>query len=110
MRALLVIALFARVASAATPLCLEVHDDAEAEGVRKLVEDELAHHPSHRVVTEDCSSRLVVELFTVGNVRYLTARVNHEVPVRFTVKTTRDIEERLTEALRQVLQHDPVYL
>jgi hypothetical protein len=97
-------------ARAATPLCLEVRADADADGFRRLVQDELAHHPSHALVSEGCASRLTVELFAVGGTRYLTVRINQEVPVRFAVKSAHEIEERLSEAVRQVLGHDPVYL
>jgi hypothetical protein len=97
-------------ARAATPLCLEVRADADAAGVRKLVEDELMHHPTHRLVAAGCASQLAVELFSVAGTRYLTARVNQEVPVRFAVKGARELEERLADALRQVLGNDPVYL
>jgi hypothetical protein len=112
MRGALVIALVlaAGAARAATPLCLAVSADADLAGFRALVEEELAHHPSHRLVQAGCASQLVVELFTVAGTRYLTARINQEVPVRFALKGPRDLDEKLSEALRQVLQHDPVYL
>jgi hypothetical protein len=107
---LIVVALRSFAASAATPLCIEVRADADADGVRKLVEDELQHHPSHHLVAAGCASQLTVELFTVAGTRYLTARVNQEVPVRFAVKGARELDDKLTEALRQVLRSDPVYL
>ena len=110
MRALLAITLVSAAAHAATPLCLEVRADSDADGFRKLVDDELRHHPSHQVVTEGCASRLAIELFSVAGARYLTVRINQEVPVRFAIKTPHDLEERLSEAVRQVLGHDPVYL
>jgi hypothetical protein len=106
--AIIGLVLLALPARAATPLCLEVQ--GEEPGVRKLVEDELLHHPSHHVVTEGCVSQLRVELFTVGGTRYLTVRINQEVPVRFAVKSAKDLEDKLSEAIGQVLQHDPVYL
>jgi len=98
-------------AGATVPMCLEVHaDNADEVGLRKLVLEQLAHHPTHQVVEEGCASRLSVELFAVAGARYLTVRANREVPIRFGVKTARDIDEKIGEALRQVLQHDPVYL
>jgi hypothetical protein len=106
--ALAIVGALSGQARATVALCLEVR--AEEPSFRKLVEDELSHHPTHRIVQSGCESLLTVELFGFSGARYLTARVNQEVPVRFAVKTTRDIEERLTEALRQVLQHDPAYL
>jgi hypothetical protein len=104
--------LLSSTARATVPLCLEVRADADAAGLEKLTVDELAHHPSHHLVARGapCDSRLTVELFSVAGARYLTARVNQEVPVRFAVKSARELEERLGEALRQVLRSDPVYL
>jgi hypothetical protein len=112
MRCALVIAIVlgAGAARAATPLCLAVSADADLPGFRALVEEELAHHPSHRLVAANCPSRLAVELFTVAGTRYLTARINQEVPVRFAIRAPRELDDKLSEALRQVLQHDPVYL
>jgi len=106
----MVIALAGSAARAAVPLCVEVHADSDEPAFQKLVADELRHHPTHQVVSEGCRSRLVVELFTVAGVRYLTARVDREVPVRFAVKSAHEVDDKLSEALRQVLQHDPVYL
>jgi hypothetical protein len=114
MRALMLAAfmLVPTVARATVPLCLEVHADADAAGLTKLATDELAHHTSHRLVGAGvaCDSRLMIELFSVGGTRYLTARVNQEVPVRFALKSPHDLEDKLGEALRQVLRSDPVYL
>ncbi|HWE26696.1 MAG TPA: hypothetical protein VHB97_01785, partial [Polyangia bacterium] len=97
-------------ARAAVPLCLDVHGDSDEAGLRRLVVDELRHHPTHRLVDDGCASTLFVELFTVAGTRYLTAHVNREVPIRYTVKSAPELEDKLGEALRQLLQHDPVYL
>ena len=107
---LVIVLAAAATARAATPLCLDIHADADADAFRKLVEDELAHHPTHRLVKTGCASQLAVELFTLGGTRYLTARVNQEVPVRFEIKTAHELDDKLSEALRQVLRNDPVYL
>jgi hypothetical protein len=104
------LALVPQVARASVTLCLEVRSDADGDGLRKLVEDELGHHPSHRVVAEGCESRLTVEMFAVAGTRYLTARINQEVPVRFAVKPGHDVADKLADAIGQVLKHDPVYL
>ncbi len=112
MRAAIVLALVfaAAPARAVVPLCLETRAEPDEPGLRKLVTDELLHHPSHRLVESGCSSTLVVELFTVAGTRFLTVHVNRDVPVRFAVKNGHELEERLDEALRQTLRHDPVYL
>ena len=49
-------------ALAATPLCVEARSDVDEAGFQKLVDNELAHQPSHRVVATDCESLLVAEL------------------------------------------------
>lgn len=97
-------------AAAAVRLCVELESDDNADGLRKLLLAELGHHPTHQVVAADCQSMLHVELFGVAGARYLTARINREVPVRYTVKNAADLPERLGEAVRLVLGHDPVYL
>lgn len=107
--ALLVALCLAAPAGAATRLCLGVRGD-EAEALRRLVESELQHHRTHQLVRERCETRLSVEQFTVAGVRYLTARVNQEVPVRYSFRGGRELEERVREALRLVLANDPVYL
>jgi hypothetical protein len=98
-------------ARAETTLCLQIQAPAgEQEGLRKLVLDELAHHPAHRLVTQDCQTTLVVELFELAKERYLTARINQEVPVRYPIKDPLDLNEKVSTALAQVLSQDPVYL
>jgi hypothetical protein len=99
-----------QAARATTLLCVDVRADDDAAGLRKLAEDELAHHRTHHVVQSGCASRLTIELFAAAGTRYLTLRVNDEVPVRFAIKAPHDLEERLSEGLRQVLKNDPVYL
>jgi hypothetical protein len=112
MRAALLLAslLWTASAHAVTPLCVEVRSDLDEPGVRKLVADELRHHPSHRLAETDCASVLTVEIFGTAGVHYLTARINQEVPVRFAIKGVRDLEDKLSEALGLVLKNDPVYL
>jgi hypothetical protein len=96
---------------AAVRICVEVRSDEAKElaSFRKLVLDELGRHPSHRPTSQDCESRLVVELFTLAGLRYLTARIGEEVPVRHEV-TRENLAEKLDAALRLVLRRDPVHL
>jgi hypothetical protein len=99
---------FARVA---TRLCVKIAADAQdRDGLHKLVLDELAHHPSHQVVDQDCQSLLSVDLFELRKKRYLTARINREVPVRYDVGDASELSEKVSQAIAQVLSHDPVYL
>ena len=97
---------------AAVPTCLTVEaDDPKAQpGLEKLVEIELARHPSHLLATEGCSVSLVVQLFRVGGERQLTARLDENVPIRFTIGKGGSLAERIEEALSLVLGNDPVTL
>jgi hypothetical protein len=98
--------------SAAVTLCVEVKapDAAAGEGLKKLVLDEIGHHPSHAAAAERCASRLYVELFEAGGSSYLTARIDRGVPARFAVKDGADLAEAVSKALRLVLGSDPVHL
>jgi hypothetical protein len=103
--------LFARRASAELAVCLEVTAPAEdLEGFRKLVRAELDRHPSHRVVEAGCRSHLRVELFDTAGARILTAQIDGEVPMRFTIKDPIDLAPHVEDALRLVLHNDPAYL
>lgn len=94
-----------------TRVCVTVHAAAEElAGLQRLVAAELAHHPTHEPVTAGCESNLLVELFQVQQRRYLTARIDQEVPVRHELDTAAELGTKLSEALAAVLRHDPVYL
>jgi hypothetical protein len=96
---------------AATRLCVEVRADPKnQEALTRLVQDELGHHPTHQVVEADCPSKLQLELFVIEGVTYLTARINQEVPVRYNFKRADELSGYVTDAVAQVLSHDPVYL
>jgi hypothetical protein len=103
--------LVSRGAEASVPLCVEVTASApELTGFRKLVQSELARHPTHRIVETDCRSHLRVELFEAAGARFLTAQIDQEVPTRFAINGTVELGNRLEEAIRLVLHNDPVYL
>ncbi|MFZ5895739.1 MAG: hypothetical protein ACOY0T_32075 [Myxococcota bacterium] len=93
-------------------LCLEVKTDVVANqaGFEKLVRSELARHPSHHVVEASCDSRLLVELFELGKSRFLTVRIDGEIPLRYTLSSERELEVRLAEGISRVLRNDPAYL
>jgi len=98
-------------ARAAVPLCVDVRGPAASEGdLRRLVLDEVAHHPSHRVVDAGCTSRLSVELLDVEGARFLTARANDAVPVRYRVSSPEALDEQVREAVTATLGADPVML
>lgn len=99
------------VAGATVPLCLEVKADAaEQASFEKLVRSELGRHPGHRLATQECDSHLLAELFRVGNTRYLTLRIDAEIPLRYSFGTDRELEIHLSEGMSRVLRSDPAYL
>ncbi len=92
-------------------LCLQVSAaDAEREGLTKLAASEVARHPSHRVVKEDCQSHLRIESFRVLERRYLTVQLADQVPVRHEIEDDRQLAKKLAEATTLVLGNDPMYL
>ncbi|MCK5800779.1 MAG: hypothetical protein KAI47_26510 [Deltaproteobacteria bacterium] len=98
-------------AQGAVKLCVEIKaSKSEKANIEKLVASELAHHPDHRVAKRDCESTLKVDFFTADGVRYLTVRINREIPVRFTYRTPSDLHQKISEAITRVLGQDPVYL
>ena len=120
-RRTLPLALFVWLLGSAAPawaqvsLCVHVQAAAEDEaGLRALVLDEVAHHPTHRVVDEagedPCAAHLIVELFRVEEGRFLTARAAGAVPLRYPVPDAEALDGRVREAVARVLGTDPVLL
>ncbi len=98
-------------AAATTRLCVTVSAGKDDQAsLKKLVLDELAHHPSHEIVESDCRSQLTVELFELRDQVHLTVRVNQEVPVRHNIDDMEVLADKISDAISQVLAHDPVYL
>lgn len=98
-------------ARAEVRLCLEVKSDRDDRAAfEKLVRSEIARHTSHRLSDGACESRLLAELFYVGGVRYLTLRIDSEIPVRYTLKDDGELEPRLADGLGRVLGSDPSYV
>jgi len=108
--------LVATAAWAQVPLCVQVEaSGTDQEGLRALVLDEVAHHPTHRVVglgpdATGCQARLYVELFTLDDARFLTARAAGAVPLRYAVPDAEALDRRVREAVARVLGTDPVLL
>jgi hypothetical protein len=100
-----------RQAHAAVTLCVETHtESSDSEGWRKLVLTEVARHPSHQVVDNDCQSRLRVDLFSASGSRYLTAQLDGEVPDRSAIANDAEVGPKLAESVAQVLRSDPMHL
>jgi hypothetical protein len=107
----LVVVAFTTNASAEVRLCLEVKTDRDDKvGFEKLVRSELGRHPSHRASAEGCESRLAVELFHLGATRYLTVRIDGEIPQRYPVASDPELLARLGDGISKALGNDPAYL
>ncbi|MCP4679572.1 MAG: hypothetical protein GY854_29590 [Deltaproteobacteria bacterium] len=107
----LVLLLAGERALAAVDVCVVVSsDDEDKQGFTKLVLSELGRHPSHRVVKENCRSNLSVDLFRVGTKRFLTARIDKEVPIRYEIAGDNELSKKLKDALTLVLGNDPAHL
>ena len=103
--------LYAAPAMAEVSLCLDVKSDRDdGPGFEKLVRSELGRHPSHRLSASTCDSRLSAELFHLGGTRYLTVRVDGEIPLRYPVASDTELEARLVDAVSRALGNDPAYL
>jgi hypothetical protein len=105
-------------ASAQTPArtatCVEVITASDgAEALRRLVESEVDRHASHHAVREGCLSYLRVELLELasadGGGRFLTGRINEQVPERVRVDD-KGLTPALERLLTVVLHNDPVRL
>lgn len=95
------------------PTCLHVEGPAkEVEPLRKLVASEVDRHPSHRAAGEHCAAHLRVELVEIESERFLTGRMDGEVPQRVHVEGpgAKPLEAALDELLRVVLGNDPIVL
>ena len=94
--------------------CVQVHlpEGEDEPGFRRLVLSELSRHRTHQAAEQGCLSHLRVEVFFVGDQRYLTARMSGEVPYRVRVEGEGigPLESALSEALTVVLHNDPVRL
>ncbi|MCA9545103.1 MAG: hypothetical protein KC613_11955 [Myxococcales bacterium] len=93
-----------------TDTCVQVRTDvADAEQLKKLVTVELDRHSTHKAVESNCLSYLRVELIEVAGVRYVTGRINTQVPHRERVEGD-DLAAAVEETLAVLLHNDPVRL
>jgi hypothetical protein len=96
------------------PTCVEIETaSGDAPELARLVKSELDRHPSHRAVASDCRSYLKIELIELGRMngggRFLTGRINEQVPHRVPVGP-KGVETALVELLSVVLHNDPMSL
>jgi hypothetical protein len=92
-----------------TDTCVEVDAPSDREALRTLIESELDRHPSHHAVREGCVSYLRIELIELEGERFLTARINEQVPERVRVGAG-GVEAAVSNLLTVVLHNDPVRL
>jgi hypothetical protein len=101
------VALGAAAAGARTRVCVQVRaPDGDAAPLRRLAISELNRHTTHQAVEAGCESVLGMELVAMGSERYLTGRLDDEVPHRETLaegETAKAVERLLTV----VLHNDP---
>ena len=113
--AAVLVAVFERPAAAAGQVttCVSVDEGAkDREGLIRLVESEVARHPSHRVGHGACETHLRVEMIEIHGERFITGRIDGEVPQRVAVagNDARALEAAVTDLLQTVLGNDPVVL
>ncbi len=111
--ALSLVLLAAPAASAqGVPTCVQVRATAlpraERQALEQLVRNEVLRHRTHQPVAHNCATHLRVELLELDGRRYLTGRVDLQVPVR--VEVDEGLEAAVVELLRIVLGNDPVAL
>ncbi len=111
--ALSLVLLAAPAASAqGVPTCVDVRAThlapAEREALERLVRDEVLRHRTHQPAEDGCATHLSVELLELDGRRYLTGRVDLQVPVR--VEVDEGLEAAVVELLRIVLGNDPLVL
>jgi len=94
------------------PTCVEVRasslSPADRAALDELVRTEVDRHRTHISVDGECTSHLLVELIALEGHRYLTARINRQVPDRVEVEDT--LAAAAPELLTIVLHSDPVRL
>jgi hypothetical protein len=83
---------------------------AEAGDVRRFVMTEIDRHPTHQAVEQDCESHVTVELVQlggdVGGERYVTGRLDGEVPHREPVTAT-GVAKAVERLVTVILHNDP---
>ncbi|MBO6935206.1 MAG: hypothetical protein JJ863_09520 [Deltaproteobacteria bacterium] len=91
----------------AVRVCVQVESADDPVGLTRLVRSEVDAHETHRAVDTGCDQHLRVELFSVGDERFLTGRLDALVPERVEVEELTDAVEEMVTVL---LHNDPVRL
>lgn len=103
--------LFPSVAHAQVATCIQVSSsNKDNSSLTRLVENELARHPSHKLSQDTCQTTLRIEVIEVdaemGGGLFLTGRVDGEVPDRVKVQPGR-MDRAVEELLTVLLHNDP---
>jgi hypothetical protein len=98
-------------AFARTRVCVRVDaGGADPSALRRLVTAEVDRHTTHQAVDSDCDSALTIELVTLapemGSERYLTGRLDSEVPHREAVGAS-GMAAAVERLLTVILHNDP---
>lgn len=100
----------ARAESRATT-CVKVESErADARDLERLVRAEVERHPTHAVADAGCATHLVVELVEVAGERFLTGRLDGQVPHRLAIDKARGVGQAVEELVRVLLHDDPLVL
>ena len=101
-----------RAAEARVPLCVSFHGPSleHAAGYQRLLESELRHHPTHRVVRRGCASKLRLEYIQLDRSAYLTGQLGAGIPHRVKVARTADLPQKIREVVAFLLKREPVFL
>jgi hypothetical protein len=95
-----------------TPTCIEVQavgvPDRDRDALRALIRSDLERRDTH-APADDCRSELRVELLEVEGRRFLTGRINWQVPQRVEVEEG-ELPEAVGELLDVLYHNDPVRL
>ncbi|MEZ4374968.1 MAG: hypothetical protein R3B07_29420 [Polyangiaceae bacterium] len=91
--------------------CIQVVSGAQdSASLNRLVENELARHPSHKISKDGCETTLRIEVIEVdaklGGGLFLTGSVDGEVPDRVKVQPGR-MDRAVEELLTVLLHNDP---
>ena len=105
------LSLYAYPAQARVRVCVYLESTRpEAAELRRLVMTEIDRHPTHQAVEQGCESQLVVELVELGGdfrgERYLTGRLDNEVPHREPVPSS-GLAKAVERLVTVVLHNDP---
>jgi len=99
-------------AQAKVRICVSFHGPAlkNPGGYQRLLVSELAHHPTHQVVSRGCATTLRLEYIQLDGGGYLTGQLHGAVPHRVRVSRPSELPAKIREVVAFLLKREPVYL